>query len=66
MSEMAKYRRSLKQHPGVPIATALVFLGFVAGAKGDDWALRGLIGAAIMCVFWVPVLWTAWDMRNDA
>lgn len=66
MSEIQKYWRSLKRHPGVPIATALMVLGFFAGAKGDEWALRGLIGAAVMCVFWVPVLLTAWYTRHDA
>jgi uncharacterized membrane protein len=43
-----------------------MFLGFAAGAKGDKWILGGMIGAAVMCIFWVPVLWTAWEMRHDA
>ena len=65
MEELAKYWRSLKRHPGVPIATALMFLGFVAGARGEHWYIGGAIGAAVMCVFWVPVLGTAWSMRHD-
>jgi uncharacterized membrane protein len=67
MTEMQKYAKSLVRHPGVPIATACTIIGFVAGAsKGDDWIMGGAIGATIMSVFWVPVLWTAWGMRNNA
>jgi hypothetical protein len=70
MTEMRKYWRALKRHPGVPIATASMAMGFVAGAskvasKGGDWIVAGLIGAAFMSVFWLIVLLTAWDMRND-
>jgi len=43
-----------------------MFLGFAAGAKGDKWILGGTGCAAVMCIFWVPVLWTAWEMRHDA
>jgi uncharacterized membrane protein len=65
MAEIRKYWKSLERHPGVPIAAACTALGFVAGAsKGGDWFVGGMIGAAIMSVFWLPVLWTAWDMRN--
>jgi uncharacterized membrane protein len=67
MTEMQKYRKSLERHPGVPIAAAFTALGFAAGAsKGGDWIVGGVIGAAVMSVFWLPVLWTAWDMRNGA
>lgn len=53
------YIQRLKKHPGVPIAAALTCLGFAAGAKGEHWIVSGLIGAAIMSVFWLPVLLTA-------
>lgn len=69
MHEWQKFTRKLKQHPGVPIATALMFLGFVAGAKGEQsehWYIGGAIGVAVMCLFWIPVLLTAWSMRNEA
>lgn len=49
---MKKFTKRLKGHPGVPIAAALTLLGFVAG---------GVFGAAVLSVFWVLVLWTAWD-----
>ena len=63
---MKKYINSLKQHPGVPIAAALSVMGFIAGAtRGGDWIMGGIGGAAIMSVFWIPVLWTAWEMRNN-
>lgn len=65
-TEMKKYLRSLNRHPGVPIAAALMPFGFVAGAKADDWVVGGLVGAAIMCIFWLPVLWTAWEARHEA
>lgn len=66
MDELQKYWRSLKRHPGVPIATMLTLAGFAAGAeRGGEWLLHGLIGATVMCVFWIPVLWTAWEMRHD-
>lgn len=54
-SEFYKYTESLIRHPGVPIATVLLLFGFLAGGFG---------GAAIMAVFWIPVLLTAWGMRN--
>lgn len=65
MNEWQKFTTRLKNHPGVPIATAFTFLGFVAGANGERWYIGGVVGAAVMCVFWVPVLLTAWSMRND-
>lgn len=48
----------------MPIATALLFFGFAAGAKGDHWFWGGMIGAGIMSIFWIPVLWTAWKLRG--
>lgn len=67
MTEIQKYAKSLSRHPGVPIAAACTLMGFIAGAsKAGDWVIGGLIGAAIMSVFWVPVLWAARDMRNIA
>lgn len=66
MSEWQKFKNRLRTHPGVPIATALTIIGFVAGAKGEQWYIGGAFGAAVMCIFWVPVLWTAWTMRNGA
>jgi hypothetical protein len=56
---MAKYLKALRRHPGVPIASALTALGFVAGASGERWLLSGALGAAVMSVFWLPVLLTA-------
>ena len=58
-TELRAYLDRLKRHPGVPIATACSALGFVAGAHGIHWLRLGLIGAAIMSVFWIPVLITA-------
>jgi hypothetical protein len=66
MTELQKYLKTLRSHPGVPIATACMFLGFVAGARGEHWFRGGLVGAAIMCVFWIPVLLTAWSNRNGS
>ena len=65
MSNWQKFTKKLKCHPGVPVATALMFMGFVAGANGERWYIKGAIGAAIMCVFWIPVIATAWQRRND-
>ena len=66
MVELHKFMASLKRHPGVPVVTVLMVLGFIAGAKGEHWYIGGMVGVSIMCVFWVPVLWTAWGMRNSA
>lgn len=63
MNEMQKYAKSLGRHPGVPFATIFLILGFIAGTQRDG-VLGGMIGAGIMSIFWVPVLWTAWTMRN--
>ena len=63
IAALSAYWRSLCRHPGVPIATAFSIFGFVAGvqrAHGVHWLHSGLLGAAIMSVFWVPVLLTAW------
>lgn len=67
MNEMQKYWGSIKRHPGVPIATLCMALGFIAGVKrGDtDFIFSGFVGTAVMCIFWIPVLITAWQMRND-
>lgn len=62
MTELQKYRDSLKHHPGVPVAILCQFLGFLAGTTGEHWFLNGLIGAGIMSFYWIPVLWTAWTM----
>lgn len=66
MIELQKYARALRAHPGVPIAAVLTALGFVSGAMGEHWIFGGMRGAAIMSVFWIPVLVTAWGMRNSA
>jgi hypothetical protein len=60
-SAIPKYWMLLKRHPGAPIASAITVMGFAAGAKGDEWIVGGLVGAAIMSIFWIPVLWTAWE-----
>jgi hypothetical protein len=57
------WRRALSRHPGVMPATVFTGMGTVAGAE------RGLAGAiaggAVLSVFWIPVLWTAWTMRRN-
>ena len=54
------YWRRLCRHPGVPIASICSGMGFAAGAHGSHWLRSGLLGFALMSLFWVPVLLTAW------
>lgn len=54
-SEMRKFWRSLKRHPGVLSAAAMTLFGFAVGGWG---------GAVIAGLYWVPVLLTAWEMRD--
>ena len=51
------YLNRLKRHPGVPIATVMTVMGFFAGIDGG--LIRGLIGAGMMGLLWIPVLLTA-------
>jgi hypothetical protein len=53
------YLSGLASHPATPIAAALTAVGFLVGAHGDRWLAGGLFGAAVMSVYWLPVLWTA-------
>lgn len=58
------YRSRLASHPGTPIAAAMTAVGFLVGAHGDRWLTGGLFGAAVMSVYWLPVLWTARQGRR--
>ena len=49
MNRMRRYLRNLSRHPGVIIAVILTVIGLIAG---------GPVGAAIMTIFWIPVLLT--------
>lgn len=53
---------NFKDHPGVPIASALTMLGFLAGIEHGIYRAFG--SAALMGLFWIPVLLTARG-RND-
>lgn len=67
MTEFKKFAKSLKSPPGVPVASAFVVFGFIFGAlAGDDWLFSGMRTAEVMCIYWIPVLWTAWTNRNNA
>lgn len=55
---------NLKNHPGVPVASALMVLGFLAGIEHGIYRAFG--GAAIMAVFWIPVLLTARENDDTA
>lgn len=52
---MRTYLRALYHHPGTPVAFVLTFIGAVT---------VGYVGAAIMSVFWVPVLIDAWEYKD--
>ena len=55
---------NLKDHPGVPVASALMVLGFLAGIEHGIYRAFG--GAAVMAVFWIPVLLTARENDDTA
>lgn len=69
MSEFTKFRRSLANHPGLTFVTILLFSGAAAGLNNPNAAgheiKAALIGASVMCVFWIPVLITAWKSRHQ-
>lgn len=62
---LKRFVLALKAHPGVPVASGMTVLGFIAGAEGEHWIRSGLIGAGIMSMFWIPVLWTAWQNSKE-
>lgn len=65
LESLRQYSRSLKRHPGVPLASFFTVMGFIAGVqRTGNWLSGGLFGAAMLSVFWVPVLWTAWTLRE--
>ena len=61
MNARKSYWKILMDEPGIPIASILTMIGFAAGAKGENSVAHGLVGAAIMSVFWAPVLLSALD-----
>lgn len=66
MITLRSYWNALQKHPGVPIASACTIMGFVAGLNRPGASIIGaLIGAAIMSVFWIPVLSTAMDAARE-
>ena len=56
---MKKLLAELKVHPGTPIAASLTVLGAIAGS--DRGPNGWLIGVAFMSIFWIPVIYTAWE-----
>lgn len=68
MTEFAKFRRSLASHPGLTYATMMMIAGAAAGLNNPHSAGHEIkamcIGAAAMGLFWIPVLVTAWQMRE--
>jgi len=58
---------SLRDHPGVKIALLMHPMAFIAGMMkgGPDRLFYAMLGAAAMSIFWIPVLWTAWAMRDQ-
>ncbi len=66
MITIRNYWNALQKHPGVPIAGVYTILGFVAGMDRPGAPIQGaLIGAAIMSVYWLVVLWTAVDSARE-
>ena len=67
IDEIKRFWRSLRGHPGVPIVLALMPMGFIAGASNPHNGVLagGLFGAAVMSLFWIPVLITAWSGANN-
>lgn len=68
MTEFAKFRRSLAVHPGVPVVSILTVFGAISGLNnhnnaGHEWQYMAF-GALAMSLFWIPVLVTAWQMRE--
>jgi hypothetical protein len=64
MNNWGKFKNSLGKHPGVMPAAIFTIMGFFAGLKSGS-IFGGLGGALIMSIFWIPVLCTAWTMRNS-
>lgn len=69
---LKRIKRGLRNHPGIQIATMLVLIGGLSGVgrcdNGVDIVVdiwRVVVGALVMSVFWLPVLWTAWKAGGD-
>jgi len=56
--------RSLSRHPGLGWATFFTAVGFLVGLHNRSLPMA-LTGAAVMSIFWLPVLWTAWRYRGN-
>ena len=56
------YFERLRAHPGFFIAVTCTLMGAVAGS--ESWS-KALMGAAIMSVFWLPVLLTVRKRLQD-
>ena len=64
---MRRYLRSLARHPGLFYATFFTALGAAGGAQRGS-ANAVAVGAAMMSIFWIPVLVTAaqYDYDQDS
>jgi hypothetical protein len=64
---MRRYLRSLTHHPGFFFALFLTTIGAVTGAQRGS-ANAVVVGAAMMSIFWIPVLVTAaqYDYGQDS
>lgn len=65
MNEASKFVRSLERHPGTPWASLFTLLGGIAGLQREPTLESMLWGAGIMGTLWIPVLLTAWQLRNE-
>ena len=69
MNDWKLFKLSLKNHPGVDVASWLTVAGILAGATGEhaknDIWMSMMIGGLAMSIFWIPVIWTAWTLRGQ-
>ncbi len=57
---MKTYWKRLKNHPGVPVATAMSVMFPLAGLGNEnDWRVGVIAGAVAALAVWAIVLWTA-------
>jgi hypothetical protein len=62
MTEFEKFKRRLRQHPGVPVAAVMSVMFILAGASaGLVNIVAGLIASLSV---WLIVVITAWNDRN--
>lgn len=64
MTEFQKFKLKLYRHPGLKPAIFFTIIGFIVSLEHN--LTKALLCAAVMSIFWIPVLITSWTDRNNS